>query len=228
MDRCSVRFDLSFGSTATLTTSCGSSEMATTTREPTSVQRQRLPPHQNSRPMWKSLRLIGRSIMLSPPGRGVGTRPLRDARDGDPFATALLGAPPAGTAEREDCRSRPQDRGRGRGVAVIAEERRGRHGQLARPALRAGADDRAGGGDAAGPRARRLGARADRRPRRPAASRRGVGRVGVHGIILIYGIRAMLRCEGYRAICHTRCVCARKSSGFAVKMFGTKRCGLRS
>ena len=59
MDRCSVRFDLSFGSTATLTTSCGSSEMATTTREPTSVQRQRLPPHQNSRPMWKSLRFIG-------------------------------------------------------------------------------------------------------------------------------------------------------------------------
>gem|GEM_PF-5468300 len=59
MCRCSVRFDLSFGSTATLTTSCGSSEMATTTREPTSVQRQRLPPHQNSRPMWKSLRFIG-------------------------------------------------------------------------------------------------------------------------------------------------------------------------
>ena len=45
--------------TATLTTSCGSSEMATTTREPTSVQRQRLPPHQNSRPIWKSLRFIG-------------------------------------------------------------------------------------------------------------------------------------------------------------------------
>src|SRR3954453_16489870 len=59
MDRCSVRFDLSFGSTATLTTACGSSEMATTTREPTSVQRQRLPPHQNSRPRGKSLRLIG-------------------------------------------------------------------------------------------------------------------------------------------------------------------------
>src|SRR3989304_5888225 len=53
--RRSIRLVGSFWSRSELTTSCSSSEIATTTREPTSVQRQRFPLHQNSRPMWKSL-----------------------------------------------------------------------------------------------------------------------------------------------------------------------------
>jgi hypothetical protein len=54
----------------------------------------------------------------------------------------------------------------------------------------------------------------DRARRRRHCPRRGAIR---------YGITAMLRCEGYGAVCHTRCVCAWKSSGFAAKTFGTKR-----
>lgn len=73
MRRRSVLFVLSVGSASIVTTSCGSSEMATTTRVPTSVQRQRLPPQQNSSPIENSRRSIGcftgegdRSIVAAP------------------------------------------------------------------------------------------------------------------------------------------------------------------
>lgn len=51
INRRSIRFVGSLGSRSELTISCASSEMATIMREPTSVQRQCFPLHQNSRPM---------------------------------------------------------------------------------------------------------------------------------------------------------------------------------
>ena len=55
MNRVFVRFDVPAEVKFRRTIFRGSRHIATITREPTSVQRQRLPPHQNSRPIENSL-----------------------------------------------------------------------------------------------------------------------------------------------------------------------------
>ncbi len=75
---------------------------------------------------------------------------------------------------------------------------------------------------------RPAGCQAGPRPLDAESGRHRQRRCPASDVARVYGSTSTETCDGYRAVCQTRCSCARKSDGVASKILGRNVCGLRS